>query len=159
MPQWPAAPAPMPAPCWPAACRPAIRPNSWQAHAGQEIIGTYVAANQIMPLDDLFEREGWLDVMPETLIPLISAGRQHLLGAGEHSPLQRDVVQPDGAGRAGVTVPDDLGRVLRGLRDDQGGWQDLPGPGRAVDRHAPDGSCAARRAGRGRLQRAVGRNG
>src|SRR5512141_3511620 len=25
-------------------------PDSWQAHAGQEIIGTYVAANQVAPL-------------------------------------------------------------------------------------------------------------
>jgi glucose/mannose transport system substrate-binding protein len=49
-------------------------PDSWQAHAGQEIIGTYVAADQIEPLNDLFEEQGWLDVMPETLIPLISSG-------------------------------------------------------------------------------------
>lgn len=48
-------------------------PDSWQAHAGQEIIGTYVAADQIEPLNDLFEAQGWLDVMPDTLIPLISA--------------------------------------------------------------------------------------
>ena len=47
-------------------------PDSWQGHAGQELIGTYVAAGQIEPLNDLDESEGWLDVMPETLIPLIS---------------------------------------------------------------------------------------
>lgn len=51
-------------------------PDSWQAHAGQEIIGTYVAADQIEPLNDLFEEQGWLDVMPETLIPLISSEGQ-----------------------------------------------------------------------------------
>ncbi|HEX9803379.1 MAG TPA: ABC transporter substrate-binding protein, partial [Gammaproteobacteria bacterium] len=38
----------------------------------QELIGTYVAAGQIQPLNDLYEANGWLDVMPETLIPLIS---------------------------------------------------------------------------------------
>ena len=48
-------------------------PDSWQGHAGQELIGTYVAANQLEPLNDLYEEQGWLDVMPETLIPLISA--------------------------------------------------------------------------------------
>ena len=48
-------------------------PDSWQAHAGWEIIGTYVAADQIEPLNDLFDDQGWLDVMPDTLIPLISA--------------------------------------------------------------------------------------
>ncbi len=47
-------------------------PDSWQGHAGQELIGTYVAAGQIEPLNDLYEEEGWLAVMPETLIPLIS---------------------------------------------------------------------------------------
>ncbi len=47
-------------------------PDSWQAHAGQEIIGTYVTANQVEALNFLYEREGWLEVMPESLIPLIS---------------------------------------------------------------------------------------
>ncbi len=47
-------------------------PDSWQGHAGQELIGTYVAAAQIEPLNDLYDEQGWIDVMPETLIPLIS---------------------------------------------------------------------------------------
>jgi glucose/mannose transport system substrate-binding protein len=47
-------------------------PDSWQAHAGQEIIGTYVAANQVAPLDDFFAEQGFTDVLPETLLPLIS---------------------------------------------------------------------------------------
>jgi len=49
-------------------------PDSWQGHAGQELIGTYVAGKQIEPLNELYEEQGWLDVMPETLIPLISDG-------------------------------------------------------------------------------------
>jgi glucose/mannose transport system substrate-binding protein len=47
-------------------------PDSWQGHAGQELIGTYVAGQQIQALNDLYDSEGWLAVMPETLIPLIS---------------------------------------------------------------------------------------
>lgn len=47
-------------------------PDSWQGHAGQELIGTYVAADQLEPVNFLFEENGWLEVMPETLIPLIS---------------------------------------------------------------------------------------
>lgn len=47
-------------------------PDSFQGHAGQELIGTYVAANQLEPLNFLYEQNGWLDVMPDTLIPLIS---------------------------------------------------------------------------------------
>jgi glucose/mannose transport system substrate-binding protein len=49
-------------------------PDSWQGHAGQELIGTYVADKQIEPLNDLYDAEGWVDVMPATLIPLISDG-------------------------------------------------------------------------------------
>ncbi len=47
-------------------------PDSWQGHAGQELIGTYVAADQLEPLNFLYEENGWLEIMPETLIPLIS---------------------------------------------------------------------------------------
>ncbi|MEN8041059.1 MAG: ABC transporter substrate-binding protein [Actinomycetota bacterium] len=47
-------------------------PDSWQGHAGQELIGTYVAADQLEALNFLYDEQGWLDVMPETLIPLIS---------------------------------------------------------------------------------------
>jgi glucose/mannose transport system substrate-binding protein len=47
-------------------------PDSWQAHAGQEIIGTYVAANQVAPLDDFYKSTGFADALPATLIPLIS---------------------------------------------------------------------------------------
>ena len=47
-------------------------PDSWQAHAGQEIIGTYVAAQQVAPLDAFFDEQGLNDVLPESLLPLIS---------------------------------------------------------------------------------------
>lgn len=47
-------------------------PDSWQGHAGQELIGTYVKANQLEPLNFLYEENKWLDVMPKNLIPLIS---------------------------------------------------------------------------------------
>ena len=49
-------------------------PDSFQGHAGQELIGTYVAADQLEPLNDLYDANGWRDVMPESLIPLISQG-------------------------------------------------------------------------------------
>jgi glucose/mannose transport system substrate-binding protein len=47
-------------------------PDSFQGHAGQELIGTYVKAKQLEPLDDLYKTNGWYDVFPKTLIPLIS---------------------------------------------------------------------------------------
>jgi glucose/mannose transport system substrate-binding protein len=51
-------------------------PESWQGHAGQELIGTYVEADQLESLNFLFDDQGWRDVMPETLIPLISKDDQ-----------------------------------------------------------------------------------
>jgi glucose/mannose transport system substrate-binding protein len=47
-------------------------PDLWQGHAGQELIGAYVADEQIVPLNDLYKEQGWLDAMPKLLIPLIS---------------------------------------------------------------------------------------
>jgi len=47
-------------------------PSSWQGHAGQELIGTYVAAGKIQSLNSLYDSEGWRDVMPAGLIDLIS---------------------------------------------------------------------------------------
>lgn len=47
-------------------------PSSWQGHAGQELIGTYVEAGKIQNLDSLYDSEGWKDVMPAGLIGLIS---------------------------------------------------------------------------------------
>jgi len=47
-------------------------PSSWQGHAGQELIGTYVAAGQLESLNFLFEEESWLDVLPDAVIPQIS---------------------------------------------------------------------------------------
>ncbi len=47
-------------------------PDSWQAHAGQETIANYVAAKQVQPLDDFYQKTGFASVLPKTLIPLIS---------------------------------------------------------------------------------------
>lgn len=47
-------------------------PDSFQVHAGQELIGTWVVAGKMEPINDLFEQEGWLKVMPKTLLDQIS---------------------------------------------------------------------------------------
>ena len=47
-------------------------PDSWQNQVGQELIGTYAVENQIQPLNNLYDEEGWLNVIPQTLSPLIS---------------------------------------------------------------------------------------
>src|SRR5258707_1258416 len=49
-------------------------PDSFQVHAGQELIGTWVVADRMEPLDDLFKSEGWDKSFPEGLIALLSSG-------------------------------------------------------------------------------------
>lgn len=47
-------------------------PDSFQVHAGQELIGTWVVADRMEDLSDLFTEQGWLDAFPQGLIDLIS---------------------------------------------------------------------------------------
>ncbi|MFS8582458.1 MAG: ABC transporter substrate-binding protein, partial [Limnochordales bacterium] len=47
-------------------------PSTFQVHAGQELIGTWVIARRMENLDWLFEEEGWYDVFPAALIELSS---------------------------------------------------------------------------------------
>lgn len=47
-------------------------PDSFQVHAGQELIGTWVVADRMEDLTDLFTEQGWLDVFPDGLMSLIS---------------------------------------------------------------------------------------
>ncbi|NDJ35005.1 MAG: carbohydrate ABC transporter substrate-binding protein [Chloroflexi bacterium] len=47
-------------------------PDSWQVHAGQGLIGTHAASGQLEPLNDLYEQNGWFEVMPPPLIEVIS---------------------------------------------------------------------------------------
>jgi len=46
-------------------------PDSFQVHAGQELIGTWVIANRMVDLTPLFKVEGWLKVFPKDLLNLI----------------------------------------------------------------------------------------
>src|SRR3712207_4688973 len=47
-------------------------PDSFQVHAGQELVGTWVVAERMEPLTELFESEGWMDKFPADLIDLLS---------------------------------------------------------------------------------------
>jgi glucose/mannose transport system substrate-binding protein len=48
-------------------------PDSFQVHAGQELIGTWVVANRMEDLSSLFKSEGWMNAYPPGLISLLSA--------------------------------------------------------------------------------------
>ncbi|OHD69447.1 MAG: ABC transporter substrate-binding protein [Spirochaetes bacterium RBG_13_68_11] len=48
-------------------------PDAFQVHAGQELIGQWVAANRMEDLAPLFKSEGWTAKFPAGLISLLSA--------------------------------------------------------------------------------------
>jgi glucose/mannose transport system substrate-binding protein len=47
-------------------------PGTFQVHAGQELIGTWVVQDRMEDLTFLYEEEGWFDKYPEGLIDLLS---------------------------------------------------------------------------------------
>jgi glucose/mannose transport system substrate-binding protein len=47
-------------------------PDTFQVHAGQELIGTWVVADKMEPLTALFKEQGWDKVMPKLLLDQIS---------------------------------------------------------------------------------------
>ncbi len=50
-------------------------PDSFQVHAGQELIGTWVEAERMENLASLFKDEGWLDAFPKGLVKLIGTDK------------------------------------------------------------------------------------
>jgi len=50
-------------------------PDSFQVHAGQELIGTWVKADRMEDLTPLFKEMGWMDVFPEGLVKLIGTDK------------------------------------------------------------------------------------
>ena len=46
-------------------------PDSFQVHAGQELIGTWVKADRMEDLTFLFKEQGWMDVFPKGLVKQI----------------------------------------------------------------------------------------
>lgn len=47
-------------------------PDSFQVHAGQELIGTWVVADRMEDLTPLYKEQGWLDKYPAGLLELLS---------------------------------------------------------------------------------------
>jgi glucose/mannose transport system substrate-binding protein len=91
-------------------------PDSFQGHAGQELIGTYVKAKQLEPLDDLYKTNGWYDVFPKTLIPLISQdGHPYSVPVNIH---RANVLwyNPSVLTKYNVTVPTDITSWIAALK-------------------------------------------
>jgi len=49
-------------------------PSTFQVHGGEELNKSWVAADKMEPLNDLYEANGWMDKFPEALIELVSNG-------------------------------------------------------------------------------------
>lgn len=47
-------------------------PDSFQVHAGQELVGTWVVADRMEPVDEIFKSEGWDEKFPKGLIDLLT---------------------------------------------------------------------------------------
>ena len=48
-------------------------PDSFQVHAGQELVGTWVVADRMQDLTPLYKSEGWLTKFPKGLVSLLSS--------------------------------------------------------------------------------------
>jgi glucose/mannose transport system substrate-binding protein len=60
-------------------------PDTWQVHPGWELMGQYVDPEFVEPLNDLFEANGWNDVMPQALTDLSTRdGNNYLVVVGVH---------------------------------------------------------------------------
>src|SRR5262245_38390039 len=49
-------------------------PDSFQVHAGQELISTWVKADKMEPITSIWKSEGWDSVMPNDLKTIVSKG-------------------------------------------------------------------------------------
>lgn len=47
-------------------------PDTFQVHAGKELIDTWVKTGFMEPLTDLFQSEGWVEVMPQGILDIVS---------------------------------------------------------------------------------------
>ncbi len=60
-------------------------PDSWQVHVGRELIDNYVVPGHCVPITDLYESEGLLEVMPQALIDQASQdSEQYSVPVGVH---------------------------------------------------------------------------
>ncbi|WP_242823213.1 ABC transporter substrate-binding protein [Thermaerobacter subterraneus] len=51
-------------------------PDTFQVHAGRELLDTWVAAGKMEPLNFLYDEEGWRDKFPKDLIDMLSKDGQ-----------------------------------------------------------------------------------
>ena len=87
-------------------------PDSFQVHAGQELIGNYVDAGQVEPLNFLYEENGWFEFMPQALIEHVTQdGRIYAVPVNIH---RTNVLwaNPSVLEENGLEMPGDLQQCL-----------------------------------------------
>ena len=52
-------------------------PDSFQVHAGHELIDTWVVADAMEPVTFIFEENGWMDAYPQGVIDIIASFMQN----------------------------------------------------------------------------------
>jgi len=94
-------------------------PDSFQVHAGQELIGTWVVANRMDDLSDLFKSKGGRRCSRPASSPCSRAERD-LERSGEHPPVERDLVRARNLKKWGVSPPKTLEDFLATCKTLQG---------------------------------------
>ena len=80
-------------------------PDTFQVHAGQELIGTWVVANRMEDLTGLYEQEDWNKIFPTDLVKLLSTDKGiWSVPVNIHRSNVMFFV-PDNLARWGVSVP------------------------------------------------------
>jgi len=87
-------------------------PDSFQVHAGSALNNLWVAADKMEPLNDIYEKNGWMDQFPKGLLDLISKdGNIYAVPVNIH---RSNVIWfvPANLEKWGVTVPKDWNEFL-----------------------------------------------
>jgi glucose/mannose transport system substrate-binding protein len=60
-------------------------PDSWQTHVGRELVDLYVVPGSCEPITDIYESEGWTDVIPADLVEQATwESEQYSIPVGVH---------------------------------------------------------------------------
>jgi glucose/mannose transport system substrate-binding protein len=88
-------------------------PDTFQVHAGQELNAVWVTADLMVPLNDIYEENGWMEQFPEGLLSLISDAEGNIYSVPVN--IHRSNVMwyvPSKLEEWGVTVPADWNEFI-----------------------------------------------
>lgn len=97
-------------------------PDSWQSHPGEELKARYVEPGYCEPITDLWDQEGWNDVIPEGLIDQITFDdEKYLIPVGVHRGnvlfFNKQVLDDNGVDVGDTMIADDFFAAADKLKD------------------------------------------